>query len=119
MCADITAIVADMTSPHPVVSSPVVDREAAELLAERFALLADPTRLLLLSALITNGEMRVGDLATAVAVSESATSHQLRQMRLAGLLRATRRGREAFYRIADEHVTALVESASAHYLAER
>lgn len=104
---------------RPAVSPPIIDRESAELLAERFSLLADPTRLLLLSTLITNGDMRVGNLAAAVGVSESATSHQLRQMRLAGLVRAIRVGREAFYRIADSHVTVLVESAAAHYLGER
>lgn len=96
----------------------VIGRAEAELLAARFALLADPTRLMMLAHLISSGETKVGDLASTVGASESATSHQLRQMRLAGLVRPTRRGREVFYNVADEHVASLVEAAAAHYVLE-
>ena len=69
-------------------------------------------------ALLESGELRVGDIAEIVGASESATSHQLRQLRLAGLVRATRTGREVRYRVADTHVRLLLDVAVEHYLHE-
>lgn len=67
-------------------------------------------------ALLEAGEVCVSDLARLVEVSESATSHQLRQLRLAGLVRARKQGREVFYRVADTHVRLLLDVAVEHYL---
>ncbi len=99
-------------------SATAIDRSEAELLASRFALLADPTRLMMLAHLIESGQTNVGELAAKVGASESAASHQLRQLRLAGLVRPTRRGRAVFYEVADEHVATLVQTAATHYLLE-
>lgn len=88
----------------------------AILLAERFQLLADANRLRMIYALVEAGEMCVSDLARLVGSSESATSHQLRQLRLAGLVRARKQGREVFYRVADTHVRLLLDVAVEHYL---
>jgi DNA-binding transcriptional ArsR family regulator len=89
--------------------------EAASL-AERFRLLADPGRVRMIYALLEAGEMCVGDLAAAVEVSESATSHQLRQLRLAGLVRSRKDGRTVYYRVDDNHVRLLLDVAIEHYL---
>jgi len=86
------------------------------VLAERFQLLADPSRLRMISALLAEDELCVGDLAGVVGVSESATSHQLRQLRLAGLVRSRKQGREVFYRVADTHVRLLLDLAVEHFL---
>ena len=86
------------------------------LLAERFKLLADATRLRMIYALLEAGELCVSDLAGLVEMSDSATSHQLRQLRLAGLARARKHGREVFYRVADSHVRVLLDVAVEHYL---
>jgi len=94
----------------------ILDAESAQLLAERFKLLADPSRLRMIYALLEAGELCVGDLAALAQVSESATSHQLRQLRLAGLVRARKHGREVFYRVADTHVRLLLDVAVEHYL---
>jgi DNA-binding transcriptional ArsR family regulator len=85
-------------------------------LAERFKLLSDPGRLRMIYALLDAGEMCVCDLAATVGVSESATSHQLRQLRLAGLVRARKEGRTVYYRIDDTHVRLLLDVAVEHYL---
>jgi len=98
-------------SPHDRL-----DRLDAEDLAARFKLLSDPGRLQIVYALLESGEMRVRDIAELVKSSESATSHQLRQLRLAGLVRSTRAGREVRYRIADSHVRLLLDVAVEHYL---
>ena len=85
--------------------------ESTAELAERFKLLADPGRLRMIYALLGAGELCVRDLAAVVGSSESATSHQLRQLRLAG-----RDGRTVYYRIADDHVRTLLDVAAAHFL---
>ncbi|MGH8936296.1 MAG: ArsR/SmtB family transcription factor [Acidimicrobiia bacterium] len=94
----------------------ILDPDDALELAQRFQLLADAGRLRMVYALLEAGEMCVGDLAALVGASESATSHQLRQLRLAGLVRARRQGREMFYRVADTHVRLLLDVAVEHYL---
>ena len=85
-------------------------------LASRFKLLSDPGRIQIVYALIEHGELRVGEIAEMIGASESATSHQLRQLRMAELVRATRHGREIHYRIADVHVRLLLDVAVEHYL---
>lgn len=89
--------------------------DAAEL-AERFKLLSDPGRLRIIYALLEAGELCVCDLAATVEASESATSHQLRQMRLAGLVRSRKQGRTVYYRVDDTHVRLLLDVAVEHYL---
>jgi ArsR family transcriptional regulator, lead/cadmium/zinc/bismuth-responsive transcriptional repressor len=101
---------------HGPVPDRVLDPDDAHLLAERFKLLSDPTRLRMVYALVDGGELCVSDLASLVEVSESATSHQLRQLRLAGLVRTRKQGREVFYRVADSHVRLLLDLAVEHYL---
>jgi DNA-binding transcriptional ArsR family regulator len=107
-----------MIHPERVESTKaaLVSAEDAERLAERFRLLADPGRLRLVYALLEAGEMCVCDLAATVEASESATSHQLRQLRLAGLLRSRKEGRTVYYRIDDTHVRLLLDVAVEHYL---
>lgn len=91
--------------------------EASEL-AERFKLLADPGRLRMIYALLEAGELCVCDLAATVEASESATSHQLRQLRLAGLVRYRKEGRTVYYRVDDTHVRLLLDVAVENTAAE-
>jgi len=88
----------------------------AEQLAARFSLLSDPGRLRIVYGLLESGHLRVGEIADLVGASESATSHQLRQLRLAGLVQSNRVGREVHYRVADSHVRILLDVAVEHYL---
>jgi len=101
---------------HGPLPEDILDQESALILAERFKLLADPGRVRIIDALVEGGELCVSDLAGLVGASESATSHQLRQMRLAGLVRARKQGREVFYKVADSHVRLLLDVAVEHYL---
>ena len=106
----------DPTDPLAQTQARTLDPADAEELAARFKLLSDPGRLRIIYTLLEYGELRVGDIAEAVGVSDSATSHQLRQLRLAGLVRSRRRGREILYRVADTHVRLLLDVAVEHYL---
>ena len=100
---------------EPEPTQPLSFDDAANL-ASRFKLLSDPGRIQIVYALIEHGELRVGEIAKTIGASESATSHQLRQLRMAELVRATRHGREIHYRIADVHVRLLLDVAVEHYL---
>ncbi len=94
----------------------LLDSDEATVLAERFKLLSDPSRLRMIYALLEAGELCVCDLAACVDTTESATSHQLRQLRLAGLVRSRKEGRTVYYRVDDTHVRLLLDVAVEHYL---
>lgn len=84
--------------------------------AEASALLkmvADPTRLQLLSALNIQ-ELCVGDLALVVGLSESAVSHQLRLLRAQRLVTFRKSGRVVYYRLLDDHINGLIQNALEH-----
>ncbi len=85
-------------------------KKAAHLLKA----LSDPTRIRLLLALKGAGELCVCDLALLAGVSVSGVSHQLRLLRAARLVAFRREGKQAYYRIADAHVEALLEGVLAH-----
>lgn len=82
-------------------------------LAEVFKILADPTRVKILSVL-SRRELCVCDLAAALAMGQSAISHQLRLLRGARLVKYRKEGKEAWYSLDDEHVVALIDQALEH-----
>jgi L-amino acid N-acyltransferase YncA/DNA-binding transcriptional ArsR family regulator len=65
-----------------VTVSPTLDERSAATYSEWFAVLADPTRVRLLHTVSTSstGAMRVGDLATALGISQSTCSHHVRKL---------------------------------------
>lgn len=87
--------------------------EVVEGLTRTFAALADPTRLRIVAAL-SHRELCVCDLAATIGLTESAVSHQLRQLRGLGLVRARREGRMAYYALDDDHVATLYADALTH-----
>ena len=78
-----------------------------------FALLADPTRLRMLTAL-SAGELCVCDLAAATGINRTRVSHQLRILREGRLVRSRRDGRVIFYSLDDDHVHDLLAMGIAH-----
>lgn len=70
-------------------------------------------RVRLIAALL-GGERSVMDLADEVGISESATSHHMRGLRLMQLVRARKEGRQVFYRLDDDHVAALFTQGLSH-----
>ncbi|MGQ0826728.1 MAG: ArsR/SmtB family transcription factor [Actinomycetota bacterium] len=87
----------------------VIERAAA-----LFDVLSDPNRLRLLSCLAAVDELCVHELAAAVGMHESTTSHALRLLRGHYMVRARRSGRTVYYRLADEHVRHVLADVLAH-----
>lgn len=82
-------------------------------LADFFKTFGDSTRVRIVSALIA-GELCVCDIASALGMTESAVSHQLRVLRLANIVQTRRDGKQVFYSMDDEHVGILFTVALEH-----
>lgn len=85
-----------------------------ERVAALMGALSAPTRIRVVFALVERGEMSAGELAKAIGMSPSATSHQLRVLRDLGLVRRRRDGRGAIYALADGHLVVLLREALYH-----
>lgn len=81
--------------------------------AELFKVLSTPVRLQVVHEL-TGGPRTVAELAEILEVSSTLMSQHLRVLRMAGLVDADADGRQRRYRIADQHVTHIVEDAIRH-----
>ena len=82
-------------------------------MTELFKVLADETRMRMISAL-TSCELCVCDLASLIESSQSAVSHQLRILRQARLVKYRREGRNAYYTLDDEHIETIAHFARNH-----
>ena len=80
--------------------------------AEVFKALANPLRVQLLLHL--DEPRTVSQLVASVGATQPLISQHLRVLRTSGLVTVTRRGREAYYVTADEHVGHVVHDAVAH-----
>lgn len=76
-------------------------------------LLADPTRLRILWALLDD-EHSVNLLAEQVGAQPAAVSQHLAKLRLGHLVRTRRQGTHIFYVVRNHHVRRIVEQALAH-----
>ncbi|GAB3707288.1 ArsR/SmtB family transcription factor [Mariniluteicoccus flavus] len=100
-----------MHAAQPDLTMPADDQ--ARLAAETFRMLADPTRVKLLWALL-QGESSVNCLAELAGVSATSVSQHLAKLRLAGLVHARREGTFIYYTAANAHVQALLTQAPSH-----
>jgi DNA-binding transcriptional ArsR family regulator len=87
--------------------------EQVHLAAESFRLLADPTRIKVLWALL-QGESSVACLAELAGAAPTAVSQHLAKLRLAGLVKGRREGTFVYYSAADNHVRGLLAQALHH-----
>ena len=101
------------SSPLQPAHPPALTLEKAQRMADFFGLLADPNRLRILSLLATT-ELCVGDLGLALAMSDSAVSHQLKTLRALKLVGYRKQGRHVFYQLLDLHVFDLYRTVSEH-----
>ncbi len=79
-------------------------------LAAIAALIADPAREAMLVALAGGRALPAGELADAAGISAQSASRHLQKLTDGGLLSVWAQGRFRYYRLADEHVAAAIES---------
>ncbi|QFZ17920.1 ArsR/SmtB family transcription factor [Saccharothrix syringae] len=89
------------------------NEEQVHLAAESFRLLADPTRIKVLWALL-QGESSVACLAEVAGAAPTAVSQHLAKLRLAGLVKGRREGTFVYYSAANDHVKGLLAQALFH-----
>jgi ArsR family transcriptional regulator len=99
----------------PNLEGEILSVPQAQLLAETFQVLGDPTRVRILHAL-SMSELCTSDLAGVVGMSESAVSHQLRTLRQLHVVRSRRMGKLVYYSLADDHVRRLFQQGLEHAL---
>jgi len=82
-------------------------------LADLYKMFADSTRVRILWALSCE-KMCVCDIALLLGMTKSAISHQLRALRLANLVKYSKRGKEVCYSLSDDHVKDIFEKGFEH-----
>jgi DNA-binding transcriptional ArsR family regulator len=78
-----------------------LDPMRAARLAEQARALADPTRLIVATALAGANELCVCDLAWVAERAENLVSHHVRALRSLGLAESRREGKMVLYRLTD------------------
>ena len=82
-------------------------------LAELFEVFGDSTRIRILFVLF-EAEVCVCDLASALNMTQSAISHQLRILKQNKLVKSRREGKSVFYSLADDHVRTIINQGREH-----
>ncbi|MBQ3180646.1 MAG: winged helix-turn-helix transcriptional regulator [Firmicutes bacterium] len=101
------------TSVVEGVRGHLVDDAVVQEMAGMFKMMADPTRLKLINALMLS-EMCVCDLTELMGMSQSAVSHQLAALRKSRLIKSRRDGKQIFYSLDDEHIGLLFNQCLIH-----
>lgn len=91
----------------------LLNPDKAQGMAEFFSFLGDANRLRIISALALK-ELCVHELAELVNMSESAVSHQLRNLKAIRLVSYRKEGRKVYYRLQDNHVFSLYQAVAEH-----
>ena len=89
------------------------DEEILYDLADLFKIFSDTTRIKILFALMAR-PMPVGELAETIGATQSAVSHQLRQLKQAHLVKFQRDGKSVIYSLSDDHVYTMLAQGMTH-----
>jgi DNA-binding transcriptional ArsR family regulator len=94
----------------------LLDVEVAQQVASLFSVLADPTRLQVVYALLNapDGELCVCDLAAGLGRDDTTISHQLRVLRSHHIVTMRKVGRVVYYRLVDEHIRQVLALGLTH-----
>lgn len=89
------------------------DEELLFDVADLFKAFSDTTRIKILFALM-GGPLSVNDITATVGCTQSAVSHQLRTLKQARLVKATRDGKSVIYALSDDHVFTMLAQGITH-----
>lgn len=84
-------------------------------LADLFKLFGDSTRIKIIYA-ISRGEVCVCDIAETIHMTQSAVSHQLKNLKQARLIKSRKDGKVVYYSLDDEHIESIFKEALKHIL---
>ena len=90
-----------------------ISKELIIKAAACFKVVGDETRMKILCAISTD-ELCVNDIASALDMTKSAVSHQLRLLKDEGLVKSRRDGKNIFYSLDDQHVIDIIDIAFTH-----
>jgi ArsR family transcriptional regulator, arsenate/arsenite/antimonite-responsive transcriptional repressor len=95
----------------PISEGPL-DAEQADALSGRLKMLADPTRLRLLSMLLHSpgGEACTCNLVEPLGLSQPTVTHHLQRMAAAGIVHGERRGRWTYYSVDRDAIDAITDA---------
>lgn len=82
-------------------------------LSEFYKIFGDQTRLRILDALL-NKPLCVNELSDILDVSQSAISHQLKNLRSSNLVKTEKIGKNVYYSISDEHIKIILKYGLEH-----
>ena len=96
-----------------IVREPMPEETELYDLAELFKVFGDSTRIRILFVLF-EAEVCVCGLASALNMTQSAISHQLRILKQNKLVKSRREGKSVFYSLADDHVRTIINQGREH-----
>ena len=89
------------------------------IIAEIAALVGDPARATMVSALVDGGALTASELAAAARVTAQTASTHLAKLTAAGVLSAVRRGRHRYFQLASPAVAGMIDGIVAVALEKR
>ena len=95
------------------VQAQMLEEKQLSAVSEFFKVLGDETRMKIINVL-SHGELCVSDIAAALEMTQSAVSHQLKLLRMAGQVKARREGKSIYYSLDDQHVIDILDEALTH-----
>lgn len=104
--------VKDERKPMKVDLKSISDNTLSDL-ADLFKIFSDSTRMRIMYKLF-GGPVSVGDIAEALDMSQSAISHQLRNLKENKLVKSEREGKSIKYSLLDDHVKLIIEIGLEH-----
>jgi ArsR family transcriptional regulator len=90
--------------------------ETVEVMAGFLKALSDPTRLKIMLLLSMTDGLNVCEIAQNLDMTHSAVSHQLGMLKRMRLLSSKKTGKNVAYSLKDDHIYAIINSASDHAL---
>lgn len=82
-------------------------------LSEFYKIFGDQTRLRILDALL-NKPLCVNEISELLDMTQSAISHQLKNLRTSNLVKTDKIGKNVYYSISDEHIKIILKYGSEH-----
>lgn len=95
------------------VQEQLVPGETLTAMSRLFKIFGDSTRIKIMAALNCH-EMCVCDMAVLLDMTKSAVSHQLKVLRDNNLVKFQKKGKHAYYSLADTHVKEILDVAQEH-----